>query len=172
MAREERISIYEYTDYRRFLADYYTLRKRGNRTFSYRNFARKALRLLRELGLATKTDDGRHVRNDAVLSTQAGASDPRVNLLNLISYQKTVLRMAEEAFDRHTPDRMDMSTLTVSISEGTYALIKEELAAFRKKILTLAVRDERPDRVYQLNQHFFPMSRRVAAPKRSRGGNS
>lgn len=34
--------IFEYLDYRRFLADYYTAAKKNNRAFSYRYFARKA----------------------------------------------------------------------------------------------------------------------------------
>ena len=36
------ISIYDYTDYRQFLADYYDEQKAGNSAFSYRYFARRA----------------------------------------------------------------------------------------------------------------------------------
>ncbi len=36
------ISVYDYTSYRGFLADYYAFRKKRNPSFSYRGFAAKA----------------------------------------------------------------------------------------------------------------------------------
>jgi uncharacterized protein (TIGR02147 family) len=40
--RNDGISVFDYTDYRRFLADYYKIQKRANDYFSYRYFAQKA----------------------------------------------------------------------------------------------------------------------------------
>jgi uncharacterized protein (TIGR02147 family) len=121
--------------------------------------AAKALKLLEGLGLIGKSPEGRYSRTDPILSTRPTPNDPKINLLNLMNYQKLALQLAEQAFDRYELDQLDMSTLTLSVSGRTYQIIKEELAAFRKKLLNLAVNDEHPDRVYQLNQHFFPMSK-------------
>lgn len=42
MDKQKAISIYDYTDYRQFLRDYYEEQKKKNPAFSYRYFARKA----------------------------------------------------------------------------------------------------------------------------------
>lgn len=119
--------------------------------------AEKALRIMAKLGLIETSSDGTCRRKDPVLTARAGSRDPEIHRLNLINFQQAMLRRAEQAFDRHAPEAMDMSTLTLSVSEETFGAIKEELALFRKKLLTLAARDEHPDRVYQLNQHLFPV---------------
>ncbi|MFH1761525.1 MAG: TIGR02147 family protein [bacterium] len=39
---KKKVSVFDYTDYRRYLADYYTEQKEINPSFSYRYFAQKA----------------------------------------------------------------------------------------------------------------------------------
>ena len=51
------ISIFDYTDYRRYLADYYYNRKQLNKNFSYRYFAKKAG--INSIGLYKDVVEGR-----------------------------------------------------------------------------------------------------------------
>ena len=67
-------------------------------------------------------------------------------------------KLAEE-YDKNQIKKIDMSTLTLSISEDAYGTMKEEIANFRKKLLGIAEKDRIPDRVYQLNYQFFPLSK-------------
>ena len=120
--------------------------------------ARKAICILKKLKFIEKDDKGFCVRRAPVLTTGYPADDS-VNQVNIINFQKAMLAMAAEAYDRHRFKDMDMSTLTLSISKGTFAVMKDEIANFRKKLLSMAEKDARPDRVYQLCYHFFPMTR-------------
>jgi hypothetical protein len=47
----------------------------------------------------------------------------------------------------------------LSLSKAAYEAMKEEIIAFRKKLLVLEKQFPNADRVYQLNTHFFPLSR-------------
>lgn len=121
--------------------------------------ARKAIQILEKLNLIRKDVQGFYRRCDPVLTTGYPPEDKRINLLNIINFQKTMLAMAEQAYDRCRIKQIDMSTLTLSISEETYRLMKEEIANFRKKLLGMAEKDTAPDRIYQLNYQFFPISK-------------
>jgi uncharacterized protein (TIGR02147 family) len=75
------------------------------------------------------------------------------------NYQIACMDLAKEAIDRHEPGHRDMSTLTLSLSKPAFEAIKEEIIAFRKKLLSLEKQFSNADRVYQLNTHFFPLSK-------------
>jgi uncharacterized protein (TIGR02147 family) len=120
--------------------------------------AAKALLVLEKLGLIRKTEEG-FKRVDQIISTGLQGDDPNVNLLGMITFQKEMLRLGIEAYDRHPKKKLDMSTLTLAISEETYGTIKEEIAAFRKKLLSIAARDEKADRLYQINYQVFPLTK-------------
>ena len=67
--------------------------------------------------------------------------------------------MAKIAYEKNRFKNIDMSTLTLSISEETCRAMKEEIANFRKKLLGMAEKDTSPDRVYELNYQFFPLTK-------------
>ena len=119
--------------------------------------AKKAIQILGKLNLVHKDDNGFYVRSTPIITT--GYSDNRVDVLNIINFQKAMLSMALEAYDRHPLAEIDMSTLTLSISKNTYSMMKDEIANFRKKLLGMAEKDDNPDRIYQLCYNFFPMTR-------------
>ncbi len=121
--------------------------------------AKKAVQILEKLHLIEKDRKGYYHRCDPVVTTGYPQGDKRVNLLNIINFQKTMMAMADESYDRTELKKVDMSTLTVSISEATYNAMKEEIASFRRKLLGMAEKDRSPDRVYQLNYQFFPLSK-------------
>jgi uncharacterized protein (TIGR02147 family) len=120
--------------------------------------AKKALTILEKLKLVQRDAEGYYVRTAPVITTGYPSDDTKVHLMNLINYQKAMLTMADQAYDRHPIKKMDMSTLTMSVSEETFRIMKEEIEQFRKKLLSMAEKDEHPDRIYQLCSFFFPLS--------------
>lgn len=122
--------------------------------------AKRAIATLLRLGFISKNDDGIFVLTDAAITTSVLKPDRNVTLVNVINFQKEVMALANESIDRFEIEHINLSTVTLGLSEATVATIKEELAALRNKIAKLAERDNAANRVYQLNMQFFPMSDR------------
>jgi len=152
------VVVREILSYLRFKDDFKSLARMVNPPIR-EDQARKAVQLLEKLKLIEKGADGVYVRSAPVITTGYPVDDPKVSLLNIVNFQKVMLGMAGEAYDRFPLKKMDMSTLTLSISEETYIAMKEEVANLRKKMLNMAEKDEHPDRVYQLDYHFYPMTK-------------
>jgi uncharacterized protein (TIGR02147 family) len=120
--------------------------------------AKKAIDVLKRLGMIRENDRRAYEPNEQIISTGTLQNDHNVQTLNIISFQKNLMALAAGAFDRYSAQQMDMSTITLSVSKATRRLIKEEIAAFRKKILNMAENDHTPECAYQLNCQFFPLT--------------
>ncbi len=122
--------------------------------------AEKAIKVLENLKLIKKDEKGMYRQSQHVITT-----GPEVVSLNVANYQISCMDLAKEAIDRHPPETRDMSTLTLSLSSGAFDAMKEEIVAFRKKMLNLEQKFNNADQVYQLNMHFFPLSKVPGAKK-------
>jgi uncharacterized protein (TIGR02147 family) len=122
--------------------------------------ARRALSVLERLGFIHKNDEGVFVLTDQAVTTGVLKPDTRIAALNVINFQKEVTALANESLDRFGTELINLSTLTLGISEASVKVIKEELAVLRDKIAALAEKDKAADRVFQLNMQFFPLSER------------
>jgi len=120
--------------------------------------AKKAIEVLDRLGIIKKNVTGYYEPCDQIITTGALHNDRQVKALSIVNFQKNLLTLAAEAFNRYSDRQMDMSTITVSVSKETRQLIKEEAAAFRKKVMSMAENDKTPESVYQLNCQFFPLT--------------
>ena len=120
--------------------------------------AKKAVEVLERLGMIKKNEQGCYKPCDQIITTGALQNDRQVQTLNIVNFQRNILSLAAEAYDRYSEKQMDMSTLTLGVSKATRRLIKEEAAAFRKKVLSLAENDPNPECVYMLNCHYFPLT--------------
>jgi uncharacterized protein (TIGR02147 family) len=120
--------------------------------------ARKAIEVLEKVDMIRKNAAGVYEPCDQIVTTGNLECDRNVQSLNVITMQKNFNTLASEAFDRYSAQQMDMSTVTVSVSRHMLRTIKDELAAFRKKLLSLAEKDPNPECVYQLNCHFYPLT--------------
>jgi uncharacterized protein (TIGR02147 family) len=120
--------------------------------------ARKAIEVLERLGFINKGEDGYYRLTDALISTGRLTADVSVQAMNVMSFQRAMVDLGKEAYDRFPTDFLDMSSLTLSVSEATYREMKEEIAALRRKLLLKAEQEQAPDRVYQLNYQFFPLT--------------
>jgi|WetSurMetagenome_2_1015567.scaffolds.fasta_scaffold37564_2 uncharacterized protein (TIGR02147 family) len=116
--------------------------------------AKKSVALLVKLGLIKKDYSGKWMQADPILST-----GDEVMSLNIVNYHKQVSRLAENAFDRSSRDERDISALTLGVSSEAFNRIKARLQSFRKEIMEIAKESDNPDRVFQLNLQFFPVSR-------------
>lgn len=116
--------------------------------------AQKAIALLEKLGLIKMGEDGFYHRMDPVVTTGG-----QVQSLQIMNFQQEMIDMAKAAYDLHPRNHLNMSTLTLSVSGETVDKIKEELTEARSRILALAQREEKPNRVYELNMQLFPLSK-------------
>jgi uncharacterized protein (TIGR02147 family) len=120
--------------------------------------SRKAIEVLERLAFIEKDENGRYRLTDAIISTGRLTADASVQAMNVMGFQRVMVDLGKEAYDRFATDQLDMSSLTLSVSEATYREMKEEIAALRRKLLLKAEQEQAPDRVYQLNYQFFPLT--------------
>lgn len=123
--------------------------------------AEKAIKVLLELKFISRDEKGYFTLSQNHITTGS-----EVRSLNVAQYQIACMDLAKEAIDRFKPAVRDMSTLTLSISEQAFPIIKDEIISFRKKLLSIEKQFPNPDRVYQLNTHFFPLSK-IPVPMKS-----
>jgi uncharacterized protein (TIGR02147 family) len=119
-----------------------------------REQAKKAIEVLKKLGLIKKDNKGYYKAVDRILTTGT-----EVKSLAIANFQKAMMDMAKESIDRHPAKRRNISTVTFSVSEKTYDDIKAELVACRKRILGMVDRSENESMVSQLNMQLFPLTR-------------
>lgn len=62
-------------------------------------------------------------------------------------------------------DERHFSGVTLGITQGAYDEIVAEIAAFRKKVIEIATREDATDEVYRLNIQFFPMTNKNGIKK-------
>jgi uncharacterized protein (TIGR02147 family) len=120
--------------------------------------ARKAVGILEKLGFVWKNEKGFFIITDGAVTTGTIKPDKNVAALNVVNFQKDVIKLAGEAFDRFPSSQSNMSTLTLSVSFATFNAIKEELAALRGKIAAMAHAEPAANSVYQFNMQLFPMT--------------
>jgi uncharacterized protein (TIGR02147 family) len=116
---------------------------------------RKAVELLIELGMIRKDPKGQyHVETTNI---SVGNEIQSIALFNL---HKIFIDLSRRSLDVHSSEERDISGITMSISTNGYKKIQSELKEFRKKIMDIAANDSDEDRVYHLNLHLFPVTRR------------
>lgn len=118
--------------------------------------AAEALALLRELGMVRDGPEGTVVA-DATLVTP-----PEVGALATYNYHAEMLDQARGALRVVPPEQRYYGALTVAIPEDVLPEVKRELVRFQERLLDLCDgATGRRDRVYQVNLHVLPLSRRV-----------
>jgi uncharacterized protein (TIGR02147 family) len=137
----------------RFKGDYRALAERLSPAIDPRQ-AEESLALLARLGMAKKDAQGRWRQSDPVLTTGG-----QVDSAAVIDFQKRMLELALEAFERARPAERLMSSTTFGISEETFELFRKKIRDLKSELLELARLDQKPTRAYQLNLNLFPLSR-------------
>ncbi|OGQ92298.1 MAG: hypothetical protein A2284_16840 [Deltaproteobacteria bacterium RIFOXYA12_FULL_61_11] len=117
--------------------------------------ARRALKVLLELGLVVADDAGRYQKREPSLTTEAEVRD-----LSIKNYHETMIQLAKEAIQRFPSDQRHISSLTLGITERQFQTIKKRLVEFGDEILALATGEDRGERIYQFNFQVFPLIQR------------
>jgi uncharacterized protein (TIGR02147 family) len=116
--------------------------------------AKKSVLLLERLGLIEKCRDGFFRVTNKLITT-----GKEVESHAILQYHIENMKLAENAIKTLPKDKRNVSGLTLGISQETYKKACELLFECQEQILSLAAKDKAADRVYQLNFHFFPLSR-------------
>jgi uncharacterized protein (TIGR02147 family) len=115
--------------------------------------AKKAVRLLHDLGLVTRGEDGRYHQTKKSVTV-----DDSIVIMAVRSYAETMLEHAKQAL--HGTEKTDrhISTITLGISRPVYDTIVAEIDAFKDRIKAIVSSDEDSSQVYQFNLQLFPSS--------------
>jgi len=115
--------------------------------------AAQALEVLAELGLLTRDARGRWKQAEAVVETPEGPLGHHV-----VQFHRAMMQRAAEALDVVPRDEREIAALTLCVSEARMYELKAELEVFREHLLQRYMKDERPERVVQVNFQMFPLS--------------
>lgn len=122
--------------------------------------ARQALEVLLELGLLTRAADGRLRQAQGLVTTGAETMSQHV-----ASYHSAMMAQAERAMNELPAEERDISSLTLCLSAGGLAQVKQAIVRFRRELLQLSELEQQPSQVIQLNFQLFPLTRRDDDPR-------
>ena len=116
--------------------------------------AEKSVELLLRLGLIEKQKNGTYKTCEKSLTT-----GEEVQSLAVQKFHIETMKLAEQAIKTLPKDKRNISGLTLGISNDAYSKICDIIYECEKRIMDVANRYEKSDRVYQLNFHLFPVSK-------------
>ena len=115
-----------------------------------------ALNFLLKAGILQKNKDGNYVQTETGVST----GPMEVTPVAVRGMHRQMGEFALEAIEGVPQNERHFSGLTLGITQDVYDEIVQEIAAFRKRIISIATRSEAVDEVYRLNVQFFPMTKK------------
>jgi len=115
----------------------------------------EALSALTKMGLIKKDKQGRYKQTDDFIST-----GDEVKSVQLASFHIKTMELAKRALEKIPAVERDLSVLSITLSDKSFSKIKKEMQSFRKKILSIVREEPKPTRVYQMNLHLFPVSKK------------
>lgn len=116
--------------------------------------AKRAIKLLEELGLILKKEDGFYHLTDRLITTGESFTSHAV-----IRFQRETMDLAKDALEAFPKAKRSGSTLTLGLSEEGYKALEEKLRVLRQELVQLARFDKGIDRVIQINLHAFPLTK-------------
>jgi uncharacterized protein (TIGR02147 family) len=121
--------------------------------------ASRALSVLQRLGLLAKDAQGRLRQVETVIETPEGPLGHHI-----ASFHRMMMQRAGEALDLVPREQREIAGLTFCISERRMLELKAELEQFRTHLFERYMKDERPERVVQVNVQMFPLSSAIEKP--------
>ncbi|MBN2036585.1 MAG: TIGR02147 family protein [Chitinispirillaceae bacterium] len=123
--------------------------------------AKNSLKLLEELGILKKDKKGKYHHAQPFISG-GGA----VRNTALVKYQKEMLELSKNAWDRFSTNETTMHTVTLCMSERLLERIRQEIRDFKERLLDIVgSEDKKPERVYHLNLNLFPVTKTIKGEK-------
>ena len=118
----------------------------------------ESLSFLVKANLLQKDENGNYVQTEKAVTT--GPMD--VTPLAVRGMHRQMGEFALDAIEGVPQNERHFSGLTLGITQSAYDEIVQEIAAFRKRIIAIATRDDETDEVYRLNVQFFPLTKKSA----------
>ncbi|MBD3343851.1 MAG: TIGR02147 family protein [Chitinivibrionales bacterium] len=115
--------------------------------------AKQAIDLLEKLGIIKTTSDGGFELADVFIT--AGTDIQKQAIRN---FQISMMDIAKDALVRFPKEKREISTLTLSLSEGGFKEVAEAIQHFRRKLMEIANNDSNISGVYQINFQAFPVT--------------
>ena len=116
----------------------------------------ESLNFLLKANMLQKDKDGNYLQTETGVST--GPMD--VTPIAVRGMHRQMGEFALAAIEGVPQNERHFSGLTLGITQDVYDEIVQEIAAFRKRIISIATRSEAVDEVYRLNVQFFPMTKK------------
>ena len=118
----------------------------------------ESLSFLVKANLLQKDENGNYVQTEKSVTT--GPMD--VTPLAVRGMHRQMGEFALDAIEGVPQNERHFSGLTLGITQSAYDEIVQEIAAFRKRIIAIATRNDETDEVYRLNVQFFPLTKKSA----------
>ena len=124
-----------------------------------------SLSFLLKSGLLTRDIKGNYRQTHRSLSTG------RLNVV-AVAVHSLLRQMGEfalEALDKLPISERHFSGITMGVTQETYQKVVDEIAEFRKHIISMVADEQRPDKVCRLNFQFFPLTENLNRGKSTSG---
>jgi len=126
--------------------------------------ARYAVKLLKKLRMIKELPHGTYRQTRTAI-----VSDSSVARMAVRSFNREMLRKAENAIDEIPVEERQIYGVTVGVSKECYDVLSAEMAAFRDRVVSIVNSDRQSDRVYQLHLQLFPLSTQLETKKDEEG---
>lgn len=117
--------------------------------------AKRAMEVLQRLNLVEQADNGMWKARHGLLTTGEEWQSMAIR-----TFQREAIQLAEQALDSVPKENRDISTVTLSLSESTFEVVREKLRAMRQELLEISEHETQKDAVYQFNLQVFPLTRK------------
>lgn len=115
--------------------------------------AKEAVALLQRLDFITKDAQGRLRPTSTTLK-----KDSSFKSLFAANFLRTNMELAMEALEKFQKEQRHISAMTLSYSPAAFDQATAEIETLRRKLLALMEGDPSPEKVFQLNIQFFPVT--------------
>lgn len=138
-----------------FDGDYEKLGKSCHPVISAKE-AKRSVDLLIKLGLVQKTDEGRFIQCDPIITT-----GDEVRSLAVRNFHLQNFLLGAKSLDETPAQLRDLSCLVVRLSDNGFKLFREEIQNLRKRLLELAESDKTFSRVYHVAFQMYPTTQEL-----------
>ena len=121
----------------------------------------ESIEVLTRLGLLHFNKDGKLNSKNSVVSSDG----LKIGSLVIRATQKKLAELAGESLEKIDKDERDISGLTVALKEKSFKKVANEIKKCRRRIIEIVSKEKNPDRVYRLNFHLFPLSKKIKEDK-------
>ena len=116
-----------------------------------------SLRFLLKAGLLTRDIKGNYHQTSTSLST----GNLNVVAVAVHSLLRQMGEFALDALDKLPISERHFSGITMGVTAESYAKIVDEIAAFRKRIVSIVSADKKIEKVCRLNMQLFPLTEKI-----------